>query len=52
MLDVLRKAFPTTAPLSADAAVSLVTLSAFVWLLTHGFVQPFAVYLLELYLAL
>ena len=52
MLEALRKAMPAVSPLSTDAVISFGTLVAFVWLLAHGYVQPFAVYLLELYLAL
>lgn len=52
MLDALRKAQPAVSPLFTDAVISLGTAGIFVWLLAQGFVQPFAIYLLELYLAL
>lgn len=52
MLDLLRKAQPAVSPISTDAVISVGTVSAFLWLLTQGFVHPFAIYLLELYLAL
>jgi hypothetical protein len=52
MLEALRKAWPAVSPISTDVAISLGTAVTFVWLLSHGFVQPFAIYLLELYLAL
>ena len=51
MLEALRKAVPVVSPLSTDAVISFGTLVTFVWLLANGFVQPFAIYLLELYLA-
>ena len=51
MLAALRKAVPAVTPLSTDAVISFGTVAAFVWLLANGFVQPFAIYLLELYLA-
>ncbi len=52
MLDVLRKALPAVSPVSTDATIAFGTLVAFVWLLANGFVQPIAIYLLELYLSL
>lgn len=49
MLQALRKivALPRV-PAEVFAATG--TLAAFLWLLAHGFVQPVAVYLLELFL--
>lgn len=52
MLEALRKAWPAVSPLSTELVISLGTVVTFAWLLAHGFVQPFAIYLLELYLAL
>ena len=51
MLEALRKALPAVSPISTDAAISFATVVTFVWLLANDFVQPFAIYLLELYLA-
>ncbi len=51
MLEALRNALPAVSPLSTDAVISFGTLVTFVWLLANDFVQPFAIYLLELYLA-
>lgn len=52
MYQALRKALPIVSPTSTDVAISATTAVAFAWLLDKGLVQPFAVYLLELYLAL
>ncbi|MCP4203285.1 MAG: hypothetical protein GY769_15285 [bacterium] len=52
MLEALRKVLPVVSPVSMDVVISLGTLVSFAWLLANGFVQPLAVYLLELYLAL
>jgi len=51
MLEALRKAVPAVSPFSTDAAISFGILVTFVWLMANDFVQPFGIYLLELYLA-
>lgn len=52
MLDALRKSVPVVLPVSADWFVAIGTVATFMWLLAHGTIQPLAIYLLELYLAL
>lgn len=53
MLESIRKAVPyPSLILPAEAAVAVLTTACFVWLLMNGYVQPIAIFLLELYLSL
>lgn len=52
MLDSIRKAVPAVSPISIDWLVAVGTVATFLWLLVQGTIQPLAIYLLELYLAL
>ncbi len=52
MLAALRKALPAVSPVSIEKLVAAATAGTFLWLLAHGYVQPVAIYLLELYLSL
>lgn len=50
MLETVRRAVPISA-LPVDGLVAVGTGAAVFWLLTQGYVRPFAIYLLELYLS-
>jgi hypothetical protein len=50
MLETLRRTVPISA-LPLDGLIAAGTGIAFFWLLTHGYVRPFAIYLLELFLS-
>ena len=50
MLETLRRAVPISA-LPLDGLIAAGTGFAFLWLLSHGYIRPFAVYLLELFLS-
>ena len=50
MYSTIRKAIAPSLALPIEWIVSVGTLFAFLWLLAQGYIQPIAIYLLELYL--
>ena len=50
MLEAIRKAI-SLPQVPVQAVVTGLTVSAFVWLLAQGAIQPLAIYLLQLYLS-
>ena len=50
MLEAIRKA-AALPRISIHALITVVTITAFLWLLVNDLIQPFAILLLQLYLA-